>query len=253
MAKDRKIIEMRDYLKPLYREIKNGEFGTAFTILQTINLECYKTIIDEVIFTHLNQSKMLQNTLIERELDDTYDSINDNFVIIQSIILRKDLQKEFCAAIANEDLKNAEFLLKRGAEVNSGSNIFSPENDLPLIKYAYLGKKNIVEWLIKNGADINSKIFNGNTAMHVIVKGISSWMFVDSLRMIKLEETLKFLIESGANPFIQNNEGDIPLILHKKISSDSYKFLEEYTERFSEKALQEEPDVDILGLNSNDF
>lgn len=68
----------------------------------------------------------------------------------------------------------------------------------PIIIAAYSGRRDIVEFLLKNGADINDRNYNGTTLL----------MYAKDFSLKNKDNVLfNFLIQNGANPLLQDWSG----------------------------------------------
>ncbi len=87
--------------------------------------------------------------------------------------------------VKGEDKGFLEYVIKHGA---TGENLreFTNLETFPLLQAAYKGHKEIVQLLIKNGADVNTTIPVGHTALMAATAGGHT-------------ETVRVLIENGAN------------------------------------------------------
>lgn len=93
------------------------------------------------------------------------------------------------AIIWNDDVEAAELFKKHGAKIvdGNGGDTFIPG--------AFHWKRlRIAEWLLENGADVNSTDSEGNTTLHLAVK-----------RKFKLEH-IALLMRFGADPDKENKE-----------------------------------------------
>ena len=79
---------------------------------------------------------------------------------------KEDLNKKLYDAISNNKVGVVEELLSKGVFVNQTRNISDTEKDITPLMLASLKKnKEIVELLIKNGADVNAKTVDGRTIL----------------------------------------------------------------------------------------
>lgn len=78
--------------------------------------------------------------------------------------VKENLDKKLYKAIENNNFKEVKSLISKGVNVNQIISIETPDisnKGTPIIFASILGNKDIVELLIENGADINSKVTNG--------------------------------------------------------------------------------------------
>jgi hypothetical protein len=103
-----------------------------------------------------------------------------------------------CGASATE---LADLLIAAGADVNGrGTDGFAT---LPLMDAATLGRPDLVERLLRAGADVGASHRNGWTALH-------------SAAMCDDRETVAVLLAAGADPDAADDEGDTPLTVAVK-------------------------------------
>lgn len=98
-------------------------------------------------------------------------------------------------AIENEDLNRVQAIV---AENPDQVNLKDPQNNTPLHLAATTGNKDIVEFLIKNGADIN---MGDNENSPPVVNAALGGHF----------EIVKLMIEKGASPTLSDDNGMTPL------------------------------------------
>ena len=127
----------------------------------------------------------------------------ENFDLV-SFLLKNGSDPNQCmwAAAWNNDLKLAKLLLSYGADIDP---VFHHET--PLLQIIKAKRLGMLDWLVKNGADINFQDDKGYTALHhAIRKGYS------------LAE-VKELLNRGANPNLKAKDGNTSISLaahHKK-------------------------------------
>lgn len=117
-------------------------------------------------------------------------------------------------AVQRERLEVADFLLKKGAslEIRIGS-----AGRTLLHWLSERGTKRSMEWMVKKGANLNAKDFDGRIALHDAI-------------YYGNERKAEFLVKKGADLFIKDNDGQTPLDLVKD-SSFKQKLLEEWRRR----------------------
>ena len=116
------------------------------------------------------------------------------------------------------DLSVLEFLLKNGGDVNK----VLPNGESILIYSLYPASNNeygckVIETLLKNGADVNYKMNDGNTAL---LKAIDYYAINSLVKSQNLEKSMKLvelLLKYGADPNCQREELSL-----KKKDVDSY-------------------------------
>eukprot|EP00878_Enallax_costatus_P022269 GHUV01023614.1.p1 GENE.GHUV01023614.1~~GHUV01023614.1.p1 ORF type:complete len:190 (+),score=46.09 GHUV01023614.1:486-1055(+) len=97
-------------------------------------------------------------------------------------------------------------LLAAGANPNTPFPKGTWEGTTPLLWVAYDGRTDLVNLMIKAGADLNAKNSNGNTALHeaAFCDFRLSWDY-------RAEATVKLLLAHGANLNTTNKNGKTPL------------------------------------------
>jgi ankyrin repeat protein len=97
-------------------------------------------------------------------------NINEYPILVQFMQTVRDIDKRYipcgetllqCAAL-NNHMQIVQFLVKSGADVNLADN----DNDTPLHKAARRANIEIVEYLIKHGANINALNYLSHTPLH---------------------------------------------------------------------------------------
>jgi uncharacterized protein len=99
-------------------------------------------------------------------------------------------------AVGSGNLKLIKLLL------SSGANIKVVAKEASLLQFAINNDKNIAEFLLKNGAEVDSQNIYGETALFYAV-------------IRKKQDLIRILVENGANPHITNYLGKSPYILAK--------------------------------------
>ncbi len=110
-------------------------------------------------------------------------------------------------AVVAERLEIVEYLLQQGADVNT-SNL---EGSTPLHDAAYKGRLVLVRFLLAKGADANAKDISNNTPLHEAVAAYG--VYITNFRYI---EVVKLLLSDGALVNDKNNKGETPLHLASK-------------------------------------
>lgn len=144
-----------------------------------------------------------------------------NHVIIEALIqsgLSVDIKSSknkntaLHVACAHVRIDAAFMLIKYSANVNSKNYIKqTPLHEaLGAIKNVKNASqiKNLVELLVKNGADVNAQDEGGNTPLHVMVKSTSSRN--PDVLPPGYKKIVEILFEAGANIFIENRKGNTP-------------------------------------------
>ena len=193
------------------------------------------------------------NTFISMASDDLFEAIESGDIAAVKEILdknpelieikNKDGQTPFLHSILCDQLKIAELLLSRGADINSRNG---EGETLSLHLSALYNKKEWVEFLLKNGADVNMKtaneygitpvffaarnsyvdivellVSNGadvtiptdnmrTTALHIAVAGyrIAPAIYIQGDDKLA---TMQLLLDNGADVNFINKKGETPL------------------------------------------
>ena len=95
----------------------------------------------------------------------------------------------------SDNIELAKFLVEHGALIKEYHLLDAVKNN----------NKNIIKYLIENGANVNAKDADGNTPL-LLVCNPSMGFSVDF-------DLVKYLVENGADVNARNNEGDTPLLL----------------------------------------
>ncbi len=112
------------------------------------------------------------------------------------------------AAIVEKNISLLNFLIKEGANVN----IQSENGWTPLHFAAQENSLEIVKVLLENGALLNVKDKNGNTALHTAIYNSKGQ-----------GDVITLLLEGGADKNLKNNHGVSPLDLAKQIANYDVK------------------------------
>ena len=130
-------------------------------------------------------------------------------------------------AVRKNDVSAARALVAAGADVNEG---LLSDGRTPLIDAARFNKKEAVEFLLENGADVNKASYQGYTPLHWTVlqsdgklsmvkrlveaganvnaldeKGNTPYYYAVKYKHFAMSD---YLLKKGANPSIKNKEGD---------------------------------------------
>jgi len=101
--------------------------------------------------------------------------------------------------------KAIELLLQQGADINITDP--SGRNALHISVASY--QRGYIGFLTSKGIDINSQDNDGNTALHYPLMNVLK----NKLYLLNSKETVKILMEEGADPHIRNNKGKSPMDL----------------------------------------
>jgi len=113
-------------------------------------------------------------------------------------------------AVVAERLEIVEYLVQQGADVNT-SNL---ERFTPLHDAANKGRLELVRFLLAKGADPNAKDISNNTPIHEAVAGYG--VYITNIRYI---EVVKLLLSVGDVVNDKNNKGETPLHLASRGNS----------------------------------
>lgn len=130
-------------------------------------------------------------------------------------------------AVRKNDVKTASALVAAGADVNEG---LSSDGRTPLIDAARFNKKEAVDFLLENGADVNKASYQGYTPLHwtvlqsdgklsmvkrlveagADVNAVDSYGNTPFFYAVKYERyaMTEYLLKKGANPSIENKKGE---------------------------------------------
>jgi ankyrin repeat protein len=116
---------------------------------------------------------------------------------VAEVFLRHGAKEDVYEASALGDLEVVRNLVKRNPQL---VNSFAADGFYPLGLAAYFGHREIVEFLLKNGADVKLAARNGQkvTALHAGASRGGA-------------EIVKMLLEAGANPNARQERGFVPL------------------------------------------
>ena len=116
----------------------------------------------------------------------------------------------FMEAAFSRDIDMINFLLNVGdIDINKQNEEFGYT---ALMQASYLGYFELVETLLKNGANPNLGAFNGDTALIWSLIGPHDPKFINP-KIDNWDKISELLIENGADVNVQNNQGDTPSIL----------------------------------------
>ncbi len=106
----------------------------------------------------------------------------------------------FYEAANNDHLDMLKYLLKHGADINSGDDFHS----YAIITASFYGHLDVVKWLVQNGADVNVSS-SGDTAL----LSAADKYYRDKEKYFPV---IKYLVENGADVNLYNNIGDTALM-----------------------------------------
>jgi len=113
-------------------------------------------------------------------------------------------------AVLQGQFKIVEYLLQQGADVNT-SNL---EKSTPLHDSANKGRIGLVRFLLEKGADANAKDINNDTPLHEAIEAYG--VYITNFRYV---EIVKLLLSVGAVVNDKNNKGETPLHLASRGNS----------------------------------
>ena len=102
---------------------------------------------------------------------------------------------DMCSAVRRGDIESLKGLLAKGADTNTGDSQFGVS---PLSWAALLGKTDIAEFLIHNGAEVNGRNRDGGTALH-------------GAAFLGHADTAELLVRNGADVNATNDKGETSL------------------------------------------
>ncbi len=126
-----------------------------------------------------------------------------------------DIDNQFLNAVKIGNMKNIMKLLFDGADINYMNNL----GVTPLTYVINTRKTEMVKFLLENNADVNKKVKDGNTALHIACnyspgydpeKVVSEGKIVDDIEIVQL------LLDHGADMNIKNDNGMTPYLLASK-------------------------------------
>jgi len=130
-------------------------------------------------------------------------------------------------AVKDGNLAKVKELVTSGVKIDEREAV---SNSTPLHYAAKQGKFEILNWLIKNGADINAKDGDGNTALLLSC-------------VAKEESVCLFLIEHGAKPRLKNNKTED---VFDRAALISPTFLQKLTSTVSKLQQQSNSQIELM-------
>lgn len=121
-------------------------------------------------------------------------------------------------ALIDSNLDCALELIKHGADVNK-QIIYGLT---PLFIAGHQGAIKVMDALISSGADINVQATTGDTPLHDV---IDAMVDIPDIPEQKFIDSIQFLLEHGANPYIRNNNDERPCDVgrkHRKYSVERF-------------------------------
>lgn len=109
-----------------------------------------------------------------------------------------------CAAAEMGDVELAELLLDANADLNYLSPQYHPT---PLAEASLFGHERLVAIFLAKGAEVNTKVFLGATALHLAASS-------------RHQETVELLLQHGSHVNARDSQGQTPLGLALKASHD---------------------------------
>ncbi len=148
---------------------------------------------------HSNQDKVPDTTPGKKERKKQSKPIQKKYTNNPS------LDNALILAASSNSLAEVKKLIEAGADVNNAKN---EHNATPLFMASHQKYTEIVNYLLKKGADPNIKIKLGATPLFVAVQDNPDIEIVESL------------LNSGADPDIQDKEGSTPLIIAASVNGN---------------------------------
>ena len=211
-----------EHLMPLRLAIQNHWFDVAKTMMKTADsslstrTSLLTLAIQEGAEAGLVQALVDKATPEELSLIITQDHAT-NFISqakAAKLLFNKFKNKLDTETPLHQAAKKASFGMVQVFQQNGHPlNPVNSNEGTPLQVATKLGHQNTVVTLIGAGANPNVPATNGNTPLHVT----------------KDPEIIQYLIESGANPFIANDEGDMPFL---QMMEDAGKGIHNYDSSF---------------------
>lgn len=123
-------------------------------------------------------------------------------------------------AISKRHYDIAELLIKQGANVNGVLNGDRKSNP-PLFEAIKNGDKNMATFLLKNGANVNLKDNEGNTALiRAVIDNCEDLSYhyygEEGVENVGRYDIARLFIKKGANPNAQNNKGQSAIAIARK-------------------------------------
>jgi V8-like Glu-specific endopeptidase len=115
------------------------------------------------------------------------------------------IQNELNAASISGDMFNLDRILA----LNTWVDFYTKDGQSALMKASAVGQNVSMAALLKKGADVNLKDANGNTALHLLAKVLTT----------SNAEALKTLVAAGANLEAQNARGETALLVATRNSN----------------------------------
>lgn len=206
------------------------ELPLLIYVLETEEIDTYDdtllySLIDQGANVNVEyEGKSLASHLINEYVNYKLDSVvfwNCNSEELEMATLNLLLLK----AVRENDVKTVQRTISEGAEVNPGI-----ESDLPLHLALWGGSIEVVDILVKAGADVNGRDYSGDTPLHEICDAISELgrgddeyipphylpkVDPEELRHFP-EKSCRLLVAHGADVNAKDSYGNTPLMMVKK-------------------------------------